>query len=380
MTEANVTKEISRPIGFWGFILRLMNWILIVSLLISYLAQWVSPEVFWPIAFFGIIYPALAVLNIAFFIHWIFRRRRFLVYPLVALLLGFPLINRFIQFGNQENEKKEIENPFKVLSYNVRVFDQYHHKYGKNNEARNQIVQFLKEQNADVYCLQEFYHRKGSEGQNNIRLLKKELNTPYCYFVKYTPKTKSLYNVIFSKKPIKSKGVIEPSKDGDEIIGIYADIATESLLIRIYSIHLQSFKISGETALLEMDFDLKTTEGQEAAKQNSLMLAKKFRTAFTARSSQIRRLKAHLAKTPLPIIVTGDFNDIPSSYTYSQLTQNMKDAFIANGKGFGQTYIGPYPSFRIDYILYNNRLNSYQFTTWPVKYSDHYPISSTFAL
>ena len=76
----------------------------------------------------------------------------------------------------------------------------------------------------------------------------------------------------------------------------------------------------------------------------------------------------------------GDFNDTPSSYTYTTISKNLKDAFVETGTGFGRTYVGKFPSYRIDYILYQGELNAYDFQTLPDELSDHYPITAFFEL
>jgi len=373
-----MSEQTRRGIGFWGFILRVINFVLIIALLLSYTAQWISPELFWPLAFLGLSYPILLILNFLFAVHWLFRRRKFFIYPLITILIGFPLIGRFFQTGNNA-EVVDIHNPFKVLSYNVHVFDRYGRKFGGSDYAKNEIFKFLNEQDADIYCFQEFYDKSNGR-KSNIKELKELLGTPYSFSQKYTPKSKYFKIVILSKFPIKKKGVIEAVNKGDAISGIYTDLDMYGKIIRVYSIHLESFQISGEKDILNMNFDLTTKKGQEAAKSSSVKMARKFKVAFAARSRQIKSIKEHVSSSTYPVIVAGDFNDTPSSYAYGQLIMDMDDSFTENGAGFGKTYNGPYPSFRIDYILHDPSIMNYKFTTWPINYSDHYPVSGLYSL
>ncbi len=374
-----MAEQTRRGIGFWGFILRTINLVLIIALLLSYTAQWISPELFWPLAFLGLSYPILLILNFIFAVHWLFRRRKFFIYPLISILIGFPLIGRFFQTGNN-TEVANIHNPFKVLTYNVHVFDQYHSKFGGQNYAKDEIFKFLNNQDADIYCFQEFYNRPDVAGQDNIKQLKTLLATPYSYSEQYNPRSKYLRIVILSKFPIKNKGVIAAVKKEDEISGVYTDIELYGKVIRVYAVHLQSFQISSEKDILNMNFDLTTKEGQDAAKESSAIMVNKFKVAFAARSRQIKSIKEHISSSTYPVIVAGDFNDTPSSYAYGQLIMDMDDSFTENGGGFGKTYIGPYPSFRIDYILHDPSIMNYKFTTWHINYSDHYPVSGLYSL
>jgi len=366
-----------RRIGFWGYILRFINIIIILALIISFTAQWISPTLFWPIAFFGLSLPLLSIFNFLFIIYWLFRRRKFLIYPLVIFLIGLPMLGRFFNFGSN-TEIVDMSSPFKILTYNVHVFDQYNSKYGKTY-ARDGILKYLENEDADIYCFQEFYNRADKNNMDNIKLFKEKLGTPYAYFAKYSPKSKYLYNVILSKKPIEAKGNIGNTEDAGVMSGIYADIKVNSSILRVYSVHLESFQISSEKDVINMNFNIQSTEGQEKIKESSLRMTNKFKIAFETRSKQITNLKNHIASSDVPVIVAGDFNDTPSSYSYGQLTQDLDDSFMDNGKGFGRTYIGPYPSFRIDYILHDPRIVNYKYSTGTIKFSDHYPISAVFS-
>ncbi len=375
--------EQNRKIGFVGFILRLINIILIIALLISYIAQWISPRHFWPIAFFGMAYPILAILNFLFVIHWIFRRRKFALYSGITLLIGIGMIGRFIGTGSNV----ELANPkskLKVLSYNVHVFGRYekNHPEGASFE-RDEIVKFVKQQQPDIVCMQEFRSFDKGKTENNFKVFKKECGFKYYYAQKYTKNSKHFYQVIFSKYPIEQSGYIPSNGADTELTGIFADIKYDSKIIRIYSVHLQSFQISSDTYLIRNNLnnlDVTKKENQAQIKKTSKHFARKFKKAFEKRAHQIEALKDHMDKSPHPIILMGDFNDTPSSYAYGQLSRDLDDAFVENGSGFGQTYIGPYPSFRIDFILHSPELNNYQFDTWKVQFSDHYPISAVFSL
>jgi len=363
-------------IGFLGYILRLINWLLILSLLVSYMAQWISPEVFWVIAFFGLAFPVLYILNAIFLLHWIFRRRRFLVYPLIILMVGLPMLGRFFQTGSNA-EHIGGGNAIKVLTYNVHVLDYYQPSFGGNGFARDQIIEKMKLENADIYCMQEFYTKK-KVGKDNVKLFKKSLETPFAFNSPYVPGSSTLQNVIFSKYPIINSGLVGSLHEG--AAGIFADIEVDNIKVRVYSVHLESIKISSERDVLNKFTDLQSEDGKQKAKQQSITFIKKFKSAFAARAQQITDLKNHIANSQYPVIILGDFNDTPSSYAYRQLRGDLDDAFVQRGAGLGQTYIGKYPSFRIDNIFYDPQFTCINYNTVQVKLSDHYPITAAFTI
>ena len=100
----------------------------------------------------------------------------------------------------------------------------------------------------------------------------------------------------------------------------------------------------------------------------------KFRQAFVRRAGQVREIRQIIADSPYHVILCGDFNDTPASFTYKVLGFELNDAFVESGKGIGRTYIGKLPSFRIDYIFHSEAFESYNFETIDFTYSDHLPI------
>ena len=97
--------------------------------------------------------------------------------------------------------------------------------------------------------------------------------------------------------------------------------------------------------------------------------------AFQQRARQVREIKKVIDSTPYPVIICGDFNDTPLSYSYQQLRGDFDDAFVVSGTGFGRTYIGKLPSYRIDHILYSNLFDSFDFQANDFRASDHLPVS-----
>jgi endonuclease/exonuclease/phosphatase family metal-dependent hydrolase len=96
--------------------------------------------------------------------------------------------------------------------------------------------------------------------------------------------------------------------------------------------------------------------------------------AFIFRAKQARTVAEHIKKCPYPIIVCGDFNDTPLSYTYQILSEQLNDAFSEAGFGISNTYNGFLPLFRIDYVLHSERFKAISYQSEKVAMSDHFPV------
>ena len=101
-----------------------------------------------------------------------------------------------------------------------------------------------------------------------------------------------------------------------------------------------------------------------------------------ARQKQAKAIREHISDCPYPVILCGDFNDSPASFSYNKIMHGLKDSFRNSGKGTGTTYIGGnFPAYRIDYILHSPCYLSYGYTVGKeMGISDHYPIVSTISL
>ena len=94
----------------------------------------------------------------------------------------------------------------------------------------------------------------------------------------------------------------------------------------------------------------------------------------SARAAKI--VKAQIAQSPYPAIITGDFNDVPNSNTYFTIKGKLQDCFLEKGFFIGRTFRFISPTLRIDYILANKSFKVNQFRVIHVPFSDHYPIEA----
>ena len=69
------------------------------------------------------------------------------------------------------------------------------------------------------------------------------------------------------------------------------------------------------------------------------------------RAKQAKDIASLVNATETPVILCGDFNDTPGTFTYETLKGNLQDGFLSAGEGYGATYRGLHNLLRIDYLF-----------------------------
>ena len=145
--------------------------------------------------------------------------------------------------------------------------------------------------------------------------------------------------------------------------------------VRVYNVHLQSIRMKREDYQFAEDISkIKNINKSEEINKNTLRILHRLKYAFIKRAPQAEMLEENIRECRHPLIVCGDFNDTPASYTYHVITSKLIDAFTEMGVGMGKTYQGVFPSYRIDYLLHSQDIKTLNFRTLKVAFSDHYPI------
>lgn len=348
-----------------------INYITIVSLLLAEIAKYISPAIIWPIAFLGLGFPIIYLLVILFLVYWLLQFKRVFIFSLITLLITLPTALNFIRFNKQASES--VSGSLKLTSYNCMLFDLYNWKH--NKETRSKMFDDLVELNSDVYCFQEYYTSEEKGDFNNTDTLTELLKTPFVH-VDFTTTLREFDHwgiATFSKYPIVNKGKILFQTKKNNIC-IYTDIVKNNDTIRIYNVHLQSISFSkNDNKYLE---EIKQGNDTDNDVEKSKNILRRLKRAFVKRAEQVEAIKTYMNMCRYKYIICGDFNDTPASYAYHEFTENLNDAFLKKGNGFGKTYAGPWPQFRIDYILHDKKFNCLKFIRANETYTDHYAITA----
>lgn len=370
--NATVNKQYSFP----HRVVWLANLFFICCLALSYLSKYISPADAWWLTFFGLGYGTLLIINLLFVLVWIWRKSRKFLASLMVCMAG---INYFFSiyepafFRAKAPDPSRYVQPLKVMTFNVRLFDLYN--WFHNKETRDKIYRFLQQESPDIVCFQEYF--SSDDPNSDFRCndtLPRILAAPYSQ-LRYTVNlngTEHFGTATYSKFPILREGSVRfKSRTGN--VFLFTDILVGEDTIRVFNTHLESIRFRREDyRFIE---NLGNDEIDQEELEGGLNILRKLKRAFVKRGAQVEIIQEYIRRSPYPVILCGDFNDTPVSYTMGTLTNELKDAFRISGEGWGKTYTGVFPSFRIDYILHDKTMKSFGYVTHRQALSDHYPVS-----
>jgi endonuclease/exonuclease/phosphatase family metal-dependent hydrolase len=342
---------------------NIVNILWVVFCLLIFTSVWIPPDQFWPAGFIAYTIPLVLLLNLIMFL-WRLKNLRFsAIYPLIILIAGYGYIKDSISF-NTVGENEEL----KILTYNVKVFNLYNLN-GRDTVSVGKMLDWIKNQDADILCFQEFYNDPNSIHFKTVEEISKIHDFHFSSPI-YTSQAGGEFGpIIFSRYPIINKGVLDFNSESQNNV-IFADIKVESDTIRIYNMHLHSMHIDEEKFINSINLQEGFTD-----------LAARLKNGFIQRAQQIRMLKEHLDYVTLPMMVCGDLNDVPYSYAYQQLDRKLNNGFVQAGNGFGFTYNGKFLFIRIDHQFFSDhfRIHSFQVNK-ELTHSDHFPVIATYTL
>lgn len=357
-----------KKLGVISNLVLLANLIAIFALFGSYGASKIDPQTFWPLALLGLGYLPILVVNLCFMAYWLLRKPRYIVLSLAAILLGIPSLKKHFGLGIQSSDiPQKKETDLRVMSYNVHLFESI--ERGNKEGIHQGVLDIVNQVDPDILCMQEFYsHFKGDNAF--INTMRKTGNFEDFYFAPaFQNKEQGYGQAIYSKFPIVASGSVSQHDFGINRI-VYADLKREQDTIRVYNVHLRSFTLESE----DKEFIQNLSSHISQKEYETRRLGRKLMQAFKHRSQQAQSFKEHIESSPYPVLVLGDFNDTPMSYSVNAVSKNLLNAFQEKGKGWGVTHFDMVPILQIDYILADPVFSVDNFQIIHKKLSDHYPI------
>lgn len=335
-----------KGLSFGYRIIFLVNNIFAFLLLLSYVTAHISPADY-PIA--GVLnfsIPFLWIINGFFVLLWLIKLKKQLLLSFIIMGLGWFQIQNLFSF---QNNVYRTDQGVKVMSYNVM---QFYSKTDKRKSTYADINEFLKEENPDILCLQEYKFNKDHK-------------FPNFKFNVINNDSTALKTVVFSKYPIINSKHYDFGISNNS--AVFADIAINKDTLRIFSVHFESLNLK--------------TDITEIKNEPKEKLVKRLSKTFKRQLNQFHDIREDITSSPYPVVLSADMNNTALSYLYRQLKDlHLKDSFLESGRYYGKTFNFNILPVRIDMIFVDEDLKSIDFKNYSVDFSDHKPVMAEFGL
>ena len=349
--------------------------------LLGIACEQVPPQAFWPAAFGALTLPLALLLTVGAAGYWLLRSWRVAALPILLLALTWPHVRRGLALHplHVAPPAGAPGQAVRVLSANVRIFNVYPQLRDPGLNSSRRLIQWLADSPADVICLQEFYTEPRPTKDGDVFDAVRRIGTDRGRQVFVS---KTLTNavgaefgmVIFSRFPIVHRGTITFGKLTQNH-AMFADLRLPAGdTVRVFNFHLQSMSMA------ESDI-VASYSSKTGFERKSRGLLRRLRRGLAARGVQVDTLTRRFARSPYPLLLCADLNDVPYSYSYDQLADRFQNAWATVGNGVGATYNGRLPFLRID--------NQFADAAWTVDdfevhrdipYSDHFPVTGWYRL
>ncbi len=345
---------------------------------LSSMAPFVNPARFWYIALTGLVFPWLLILMLVLLVILAIKKSKLAFVAGALLLLSWPALSVTVgrKLSQSEASPKNDTAYVRVLSWNVFRWDEMRKHTADRPGNRENMLEAVAGENADVLVFHEFYEPRGNALKSfkaNIVAIQAMGYPHYSFFptsVIHTG-TKHFGMAIFSRYPITDSANKKFQQSVHSEGLMYVDLKVGNKTLRVFSTHLESFKIG------KSDYYGSNEGGLISSTKSSFASV---RNAYRTRNEQAHLVREALESSPYPVIVCGNLGDIPASGTYRMIKGDYKDAFIEKGSGFGKTFRHVLPNLRLDYILTDEKIEVDKFRVADLGHSDHFALVTDIVL
>ncbi len=322
---------------------------------ICILSTYLPPSTFPHASLLGLAFPVFLVTNIAFCLFWLIFKAKMIFVPLLGMALAGGFIMDYSPL-NFKDKPTEEDSTLCVMSFNL--------DHLPNTEKRDSFCHFISGINPDIICFQEFpgnwlNHGTGKTWMkaNGYRLVQHRSRS--ISILTRLPLVGDTLNITY---PTRNNG------------SLACKVLYEGDTLLVVSNHLESNQLTDEDKSQYKQAIV--APGKEQVKQSARMLARKMGEAARYRGAQTDTLCSIARQNEqYGIIMCGDFNDTPISYTYRELSQQLTNTFRESGYGVRWSYNQRSFPVRIDHIFISPQWESlYTYIDRHTDVSDHYPI------
>ena len=311
----------------------------------------------------GMAFPIFLLINLGFLVFWLLFKWTRAWVPVVGMVLAYVPIRIYLPVHTPEDVP---EGAVKVISYNVCAYGG-NYKY---EEGFEKIRDYLKEEAPDIVCLQEDNDPTRSYILSDYKKL-----FAYNDTITLCNTVQSLNTIgIHTRYPIIRRERIAYETTVSNGSGAWwLQVGNDTLIV--INNHFESCHLNKEDRERYQHI-LKGEMTRDSIRAESQLLWVKLAEANAKRSHQIDRVCQYVKEHPgYPVIVCGDFNDNPLSYSCYAMRQLLTDSYVACGRGIGLSYNQKGFFFRIDHLFCSRDVQPVNcMIDGKMDGSDHYPL------
>lgn len=330
----------------------------------------VNPQYLATPSLLCLVMPYMAFLCFILIAFWaVMRKIIFTALGVLTIIICLPSLSQAIPLGVSKKASPGAET-FTIISWNILHTEDIR----KPDYPGNRAVEFLVNSDADIICFAELYNFTPKELRKASRALIDSLTTIYPYKAGFN----SSDIKVISKYPVKRMRMSYHDISGYRFDFFKVYLPQDSLVVAMT--HLYSYGLSDEERNVVTEIKSMET-AKESVREFKGSILHKMKTAFRKRADNATELRGALDEIPLsqPLIVCGDFNDVPASWTYNIIRgDDMKDAYSETNFGPAFTYNLHRFYFHIDQMLYRGNIKALDLKVGKINTSDHYPLIGTF--
>lgn len=305
----------------------------------------------------GLTFPFFIICNLAFLLFWLIFHKRGTLIPFIGFILCYPSVRIYSPLNITGSVPG---GALKVMSYNVA-------NYGVPDimpDSLNPVFRYIHDSGADMVCIQE-----GTMSEPLVAYTGDVY--PYRDSVMKAPSGTSL--VLLSKYPILGKEHIEYPSAANASAAFKVLVDGDTVIV--INNHFESTGLSLEERA-EFRNMVKGNAGNDTIKEESKRLITKLGDANRRRAPQAEAVAGYIRRHKgKSMILCGDFNDNPISYTRRILAGELTDCYVATANGPGISYNHNAIFVRIDNIMCSGHWLPHNFKVdRSIDASDHYPI------
>lgn len=334
---------------------------IVVLLLVGY-SDRLNPTDHPMLSTVGMTFPFFLLANMGFLLFWlVFKWSRVWV-PVAGFFLAYVPISIYMPIHPAQDVP---EGAIKLVSYNVCCYGgnyKYEDGFGK-------VAEYLRDQQPDIVCVQE-----------DADTWRRYVFQEYAKFLPYNDTLILVNNNltinalgIHTRYPIVKRERLAYDSKANGSGAWWLQVGDDTLIV--VNNHFESCHLTKEDRQQYRQL-IKGEIPRDSVRAESQLLLVKLAEANAKRAAQIRKVRQYVEEhSAYPIIVCGDFNDNPISYSRHEMAKGLTDCFVSTGRGIGLSYNQKAFSFRIDHVFcskdiqpYNCRIDN------NMDASDHYPV------